>query len=364
MDSGYLKSLIDRLISDEDDLNIQSKLGDFVNSIERLSANPNNEQIQIEVSDVLAALSAALLLIEDRYSPADRKSLREISADRFFDRSLAENIKSDIADNPITPAVVRQSVTQLAAERKSYLDSLRAITAGLSTLNILPSLLNEGDAEVGFTLPRPLFNNDLDGLIKELRTINRVIRAFGELVTGSAEPAEIHSISTSDPSFFFGLNPVVAAAIGGAVTWALNTWKQVEEIRKVRAETRKLTTFTEKEVEDFFGTKVEEIVTLSIDRKVKELLPNLAEAGRAKEQAADLGWALRALLARIERGMLVEVRFLPPAQTDDDEEPERDAFTSLKQIVSQLTFPEPDDEPVLALPPTEPPSSEDEDPGN
>jgi hypothetical protein len=39
------------------------------------------------------------------------------------------------------------------------------------------------------------------------------------------------------------------------VTWALNTWKQVEDIRKVRAETRKLPAFSEKEVEEIASLK-------------------------------------------------------------------------------------------------------------
>ena len=36
------------------------------------------------------------------------------------------------------------------------------------------------------------------------------------------------------------------------VGWALDAWKKIEEIRKIRAETRKLDSFTEAEVEEIF----------------------------------------------------------------------------------------------------------------
>jgi hypothetical protein len=202
-------------------------------------------------------------------------------------------------------------------------------------------------------LPRELFKNELESLIKELGEIRFILRALSELATGSAEPIEVGQISTSDPQFFLHINVATIVLIGGAVTWALNTWKQVEDIRKVRAETRKLPAFSEKEVEEIFDKKIKSSIDEAIESKTDDLLSQIVDKSeRTREQRQHLKVALESLLARIERGMTVEIRFLPPAATTEavgNETPEAAAFASLKHITPQLVFPEAAENPVLQL---------------
>jgi hypothetical protein len=97
------------------------------------------------------------------------------------------------------------------------------------------------------------------------------------------------------------------------VKWALDTWKQVEEIRKLRAEAQRIGAFSEKEIKDTFDGKIEESVKAAIDKQVNELLPpSEKDTPRHHELRNDLGWALDSILTRVERGMTVEIRFLPP----------------------------------------------------
>jgi len=64
-------------------------------------------------------------------------------------------------------------------------------------------------------------------------------------------------------------------------------------------------------------------------------------------------------LARIERGMTVQIRFVPPPanQSDSDPQPTTEntkAFSTLQQIAPQLLFPPPEKAPILEIPPPEP----------
>jgi hypothetical protein len=74
-------------------------------------------------------------------------------------------------------------------------------------------------------------------------------------------------------------------------------------------------------------------------------------------------WALDSILARIERGMVVEIRFLPPPAEPDvtagtPEARERaKTYAELKTISHQLEFHIPPGEPVLQLPPADPPAA-------
>jgi hypothetical protein len=194
----------------------------------------------------------------------------------------------------------------------------------------------------------------LDPLIKELRDIHRIIRAFSEATLGKVEEVEVREISTSDPFFFFHIDPMTIAALGAAVTWALNTWKQVEEIRRVRAETRRTDVLTEKEASDVFDRKITERIAAAIDTKVNELVQDDGKPGRPKEQRSDLSWALESILAHVERGMMVEVKFVPPpAKTQENGAPVAEAsatFDKLQAFAPQLVFPKIEGPPVLKLP--------------
>jgi hypothetical protein len=208
-----------------------------------------------------------------------------------------------------------------------------------------------------------MFKNHLENLISELGTINRIIRIFSEIATGKPEPVEVDEISTSNPIFFFGLDPATIAMIGASVSWVLATWKQVEDIRKVRAETAKLNPFTPDEIEKFFGTKIKESVKSEVEKQAEKLLETISDnGGRRNELRNGLEWALDSLLARVERGMTVEIRLLPPpVAAEEGKTPEVPAaFQDLQQIVPQLLFPSAKGEPVLKLPPAEPPKRKDD----
>lgn len=234
------------------------------------------------------------------------------------------------------------------------LDTLTEVWDRLNRLGITVSKLEQGEAEIGFTIPRQLFEDNLDGLIGELRELRFIIRAFSEAVTGSVEPIVVRQISTTDPLFFFGISVSTIVAIGKAVHWVLDTWKKVEEIREVRERTRKLKFEGGKILLEMFDTNIKKTIDVAVEARVKELAPPTdGKDGRARELETHLNHALHSLFARIERGMTVEIRFLPPSVPSDSEasdEATTTLFGQLAEISPQLVFPPPAAEPILALP--------------
>src|SRR3546814_17998548 len=92
---------------------------------------------------------------------------------------------------------------------------------------------------------------------------------------------------------------------------------QVEEIRKLRAETSKHKSFTEEEIEGFFGEKIRKTIDDNVSAKVTELLgPADGRAGRREEQRTDLTWTLEYILSRVSRGMTVDIRIIPSGPID------------------------------------------------
>jgi hypothetical protein len=349
MNTGRLLSTIGLLLRAEREQALQSKLDGLTNALQALAGNPSGADVQQAVATSFNTLETALSNAQGEFSPAVLKRVDELGASEFFTQALTSELRDVLRENAMTPAVVQQATSRIGSRRKEFLQNLQNTQSALQTLGFGEDELEPGQAELGFQLPRQLFSNELPPLIEELRVVQRIIRPFSEIATGSAEPIEVRQISTSDPFFFFGLDPRTVLLVGGAVAWALSQWKKVEEIRKARAETAKLHgAFTDDEIKNFFDNKISASIETAIKEHAAELVPIAeAEAGRKHEQRNLVEWALKALLSRIERGMIVEIRMLPPAQ--DGEGADTTVFGEIEEVQERLVFPAASDKPILKL---------------
>lgn len=353
MNAEKLAKYIDWLLTDEKEFGIQDELELLNKSIESLASSPQETSHQKNVSEYLSSLKAKIIALMGTYDANQWRGVCSIGALPFFSLEMYEEINENIRQNSMTPSVVHQYVNALTKRRGEYIENLRKTRNGLKALSIKPEVMQD-EAEVGFQIPREIFRNNLDGLVEELRAIRRIIRAFSEVATkGSPEEIHVRQISTSDPTFYFGLTAITVAQLGFAVTWALDKWKQVEEIRKIRAETKKLKVFSPEEILETFDKKIQSTIKDAIEEKTTSLIGPNGVTGRKAEQRADISWALEALFSRIERGMTVEIKFLPPLQEkkeDGTEEPEPVVFQELRNIKSSLEFPEIERSPILTIP--------------
>lgn len=353
MDTARLAEALGYLITDEDEFDIQGKLTGVRDALNDLSGNPAEPSYQKSFAEKFEELSTALSDLLGTYNPSQKQRIFALAARPYFSQALTTRISNSITQNPLSPSVTLDLVNKLISQRQSYLDRISQTKKGLEGLGLDETELEQGEADVGFEIPREIFDNKLSGLIKELRTVQRIIRVFSEVKTGEVAEIEVHDISASNPLFFLGMDPVTIGLIGGAVTWALHQWKTVEEIRKVRTETKKLTAFSEPEVKDFFDAKIESIVEAAVKKEAKTLLDQSPlDAPRRNELTSEVEWALRALFARIERGMKVEIRFnLPePEEGKSESKDTKKTRDTLEEVRTALIFPKIDGSPILSLP--------------
>ena len=290
-------------------------------------------------------------------TPADIARLEDIRGGRFFSPALVQVFRSSIAANPITPAIITDQVSRFLEERARFLQTLENTEKSLKALGVEHEHVDAGSAEVAFLLPRALFANRFTHFVAELSTIDRLIRIFSETATGAPEEAELHEISTSDPTFSVRLSVPSALVIAKTAKWALDTWQTLEDVRKVRAETKRINLLTPEELTATFDSKIQERIETALKSQAQELMTGHARGSHPRqEQAGNLEWALDSVLTRVDRGMVIEIRFLPPpaAPTEAPLE-EGHAMAELVQLQSQLVFPRGTHEPARRLPPAEPP---------
>lgn len=356
MDVSRLSETLSWLRSDEENHKLQSKLSAVRDSLQNLVGSPGESSYQVQLSRSLDELESALDTISSDYAPADRERIIEIGGEPFFTKNMVGRIRAEIAANPMTPATVLADVEDILKTRKEYIDKVSSTESGVDFFIPFSRHLPQGKSDIGFELPRGLFNNDFPLFISELKTINRIVRVFSEVETGEVAPIELGPISSSDPLIFLQTPPIVIASIAGAVSWLLREWKTFEEIRKLRAETAKLGTFSQDELQSFFDSKIKQRLDEAVEEKTNGMIRDSALSDpRKAELDSELSWALKALFARIERGMRIEVRTsaLPKPEDEGEESPEynaqRDMLAKVTEAKEGLSFPHIDAEPILSI---------------
>lgn len=352
MNTDKLRELIEHILEVESKTETQTRLNQLASALANLSSTPQNADYQTQLASALKQFASSMGKFQAAFSPKDYERVLELS-DEAFSPTIVDQIVSTISQNPMSPSVANTFVQNLHGKRNEVFTRLRELQTTLEYFHFGYVEAEDGKAEVGFQIPRELFKNNLPGFIKELREIELITKFFSEAAIGEYEPAEVGSISTTDPLIFLEMAEPVAKYIGGAVVWALGVWFSVEKIRNLRAQTAQLQSFTPKEVEDFFDSKIKTEIETAVASKVEEILADgKAPAKRKGELTTQLTWALESILAKVERGLTVELRIAPPtengkAEEDDEAEPDR---AELLAIQDKLVFPKPSDNPVLAIP--------------
>nr|WP_315384182.1 hypothetical protein [uncultured Sphingomonas sp.] len=338
------------MIADETRLNVSQAITAVINALSDMGSQPNEPSHQVRLQESMLALRGITEFSVNR-DPVFAAYAAEIGGAYFFGPELIKSIDRIIKDGAMTPAAARLQIQDILAARYEYINDLNQLISAMGRVNISPERLEPGEAQVGFRVPRALFDNELDGWVNELRVIQRIMRAFSELAVGKPEDLKIGEISTTDPIIFLEAAAPTVALVGMAVSWSLDQWKKIEEIRNLREQTRRLSEQNGGSLDELvanFDDRIKSAIDRSIEQHAEALVQPGKAAGRGHEQVNNIAYALRALTARIERGMTVEIRFLPPAQAAEEEV--QQAFADIEKVVPTLAFPPAAGEPVILLP--------------
>lgn len=329
---------------------ISEALQQVIDSTGSLVSNPSDSNIQQSVRSALDNLANSMGNLNLELTEAEVVRLKELGAAKLFPENLYSGIVELFNANIATPAVSQENVQRIQNERNEILKGFKDVVNFAEARAWEADSAAEGGAEIGFMVPRAVFDNKLKGLSKELDWINRLLSSVTEASTGRHEDFQVSRLSTSDPTVFIVTSCAVALTFGRLVTWALATWKSVEEIRHLRAETAKLEAFTPEEVETIFGDKIKAQVNKKIKGQAEELTANVADVGRKNELQTGLTMLLEQFLQRVERGMTVEIKLIgqgePEAEQDADEAGVRN---DLETLAAGLAFPAASAVPVLKL---------------
>jgi len=352
MNAERLRGIVNLLLGGESKEQLQDRLAALRNDVNSLAGNPADQNIQRQTAANLANFERGVKSFEASLSPAQIKQLAEIKAYSFFTSDMVAELNNSFAKNGITPAVVQQQINSLFESRQRYLETLRHLQTSLESIGVTEEALEPGQAEMGFRLPRDLFDNNLGDFQNELKVLNGIIRTFYELNGESPPPIQVRQISTSDVLIYVLLALNVIQSLGQAIKWCNDTIKASMEL-KTLVDLAKAAS-VDADVSAALEGQVEKKITASIQAKLKAVVDQFkGPPERKQELTTSLEKSLRQLLERVANGMTVEIRLLPPPKKEDSSPEEQNLqtqFEDVKLLAQSLDFPQiPPGTPMLQI---------------
>jgi hypothetical protein len=154
------------------------------------------------------------------FTPQDYERAIEIAPTEFA-IDIVESIESNFAANAMTPGVAGEFVQVAMQQRNAVFQQLTELNNSLKYFKFEFEAPQDGTTEVGFQIPRELFENDYEEFLSELDDIKKVIRFFSEVATGEHQKVYLGSLSTTDPLVFIYMSVQLGKLFGGTVVWRL-----------------------------------------------------------------------------------------------------------------------------------------------
>lgn len=353
MDASILRALLEKVLRLESQLNIQQHLERARDAVNNMASAPQEPSHQTAFADAFKNLKSSVRKMSKLLSPAEWDRLSEIASDYDYSSYLIEEIEEIVSENAATPAVIRDNLQEISENRAAAIQHHRTLLDELIYFGFKDTPNNIGEGQIGFKIPRDLFSNNFSNLINELNFLRKFVRLIAEAEGENPDDIEVGTISTSDPLFWLIVAYGVAKSVGSLTEWCLGIWKTVEDIRLVRAQTAKLTSFDADEIERIFAPKIQKQIDDAIEEKIAELTSSVTDKARKHELVNGLRTMLGQFLARIERGLTVDIQYLPPPPGENDpaeDEKERQSkMAEMHEVASKLVFPTPVGEPILKL---------------
>ena len=371
MNAERLHAVAQRILDDFGELNLVNLLGTAVSTLSSSVTQPNAQNAEA-FNQALADLRDKLRkCASNTFVPSYFRILEAIGGADKTGTGLASRVEALLEEERITPATALTQIQELSEEVTKFHQQLKKLVEAFKALNVARDVTSGGEAELGVLLPRELVSNDLEGLTRELRLIDRHLKVLAEVAGGEAGSFGIRSLGTDSLDVFLAASPVVAACIMHAAERLAGLYKQILEIRILRRQLEEKR--VPKNAIEPIRKHEEEIIRRQLGEISDEIMSRFyrgADAARKNELGTALSHALKFLADRIDRGLDIEASAEIPTQQADEqptpvggeprEEDPRRAIASTGASMRRLAR---STEPVLQLPDSDRREIEDENRG-
>ena len=316
MHLGRFHAAIHEVASGFAEEQIIGKFDALINTLQASISDPNNpdqaQSFRNTSADLRQALSNSSL---NKMSPLRQRIFDDMGISWSYGIGLRRRIEGVLQEQNATPALALKELNELRSEMKKVHQSLLNIDSEFGQLKIEYEELDAGTGEVGFSIPETYTDRTLASLSKEAREIDFIVSTFNEVVQGEYSPVEVKTLASTDWQFFIDLNMPVLVGLTIAIERIVALYKTALDIKKTKAD------LESKQVSAKALEELQKDIDERLDKGLKKLAEDFVEENykeknkeRQNELSIKMSMAFTKLAARIDAGVVVEVRAMAPEE--------------------------------------------------
>ncbi|MEQ1752845.1 MAG: hypothetical protein ABL973_01785 [Micropepsaceae bacterium] len=340
------------ILADLGSFNSNVKVAELLQHLRQRIAEPGSASVVKTFDQALIEMRERLPKLESNmFSPTWAQHMREHSLDLFIGADLLDRVEGALGQMSLTPSVAEKELGIISQHLSDQVTALQNFVAAMDRFKVSSELLAPGTAELGVLIPRIAVSNDVNTFGKELIRISQLVGVFQEIATGSRAELKIDSVSSSDLSIFFTVDPVTAKLWLDALNGILDTFKNIIDIRTTIQDLRS------KGVPDQAIEGLEKHANEQMEAKISKTVDETLNAQgivtrRRTELVMELKMALNGIAVKLDNGFNFEVRSEPfeaVSADDEDQAARQAALKAVKAGAGKLRFVRITGQPILKL---------------
>lgn len=321
MDISRVHSLFEEIDSENSRLGVPNQLASLCRAYVESSQSPNAETAQ----GFDNALDALITTVQGAapLSPNKVRLMSALYADRFYGKAISHHVQFILGDGP-TPAKIAEDLNEFNRELDAFYAHVQTAISSFQEL-LIPLHKTEPGTQVEVVIPTTLFEGNLKGLAKELRSIDMAFGDISEAVTGTRSPINLISTDSGSVELILVIDPVSGAAILSFVTATILLINSIIQNRSITQSLVEQNAPDDviKALDSWEQARKDE----EIDKLKDELLGNFqGDEARKNELNNALSVSLKRLADRLDKGVRIDVSVSTSGEESEDE------LAALKQI--------------------------------
>jgi hypothetical protein len=185
-------------------------------------------------------------------------------------------------------------------------------------------------------VPRESIDSKLDRFTKELTDMAKIIGVFEELTTGQRREPTIRTLSSTDLTVLLDIWPISGVALATAIERIASFYKQVLEIKKLKAEVARLA--LPEAMTQQLDQQANEKMEANLRALRDEMISNYeGQKARKHELETELLIALHRIANKLDQGIHFEFRAGEPTiAANQDETPEQKSLRSQTIFINDV----------------------------
>lgn len=305
MNTSRLKLLLATILNADAGSGASERLKELVSASQAWAANPNSQNRALLDKMRRAFSESADALAEALNTGIGREAVNTLGVLPYTSNIFVE-VEYAFSQFNSAPGNLQSRLSQIEQERRHSLGRLITVDSELNRLGIEPEGAAPGRADLGFLLPRTLFDNSLHDFSRRLKELDQIIDAFSLAYSGKPERAKLETINTSNPLLFLQIDHETVRHVVHGFKFALNIVGEFQAAKKGMDFLRGyLDKGAAESAEAKLQADIDKRVSTEIERRLKEFEKKAAEDAEDRER---LKLAYRHLIRHAEKGLQIKVR--------------------------------------------------------